>query len=265
VLIAVTPYTVFEVMIMTRLPRVKSETGIYHVVMRGINKQQLFEEDEDYSKLLDLLRNYKEQISFEIYAYCLMGNHFHLLIKEGKEDVGHIMKRIGASFVYWYNWKYQRSGHLFQDRFKSEPVETDAYLVTVIRYIHQNPVVAGLCALPKQYPYSSYKDYLDLETESLIDRERVFELVDRQDIVSKKLDEQSSCLEVDLSTRLTDKDARNLIQQISGCKSAADVQSLDVESRKLLAHNNSVAQIYDTRRIRHKAGLTLGVPKTPAA
>jgi REP element-mobilizing transposase RayT len=218
-------------MLMTRLSRIKSETGIYHVVMRGINKQQIFEEDEDYLKLLDILRKYKELISFEVYAYCLMGNHLHLLIKEGDEDLGHTFKRIGVSFVYWYNWKYQRSGHLFQDRYKSEPVETDAYLVTVIRYIHQNPVAAGLCALPEQYPYSSFRDYLDLATESLVDRERVFELVDRGDIISEQQDEQSSCLEVDLSTRLTDKDARNLILQVFGCKSAADFQSLDVESR----------------------------------
>jgi len=73
-----------------------------------------------------------------------MGNHVHLLIKEGKEVLSNTMKRIGASYVHWYNWQYNRKGHLFQDRYKSEAVEDDAYFLTVLRYIHQNPLKAGL-------------------------------------------------------------------------------------------------------------------------
>ena len=73
-----------------------------------------------------------------------MSNHIHLLLKEGEEDLGTLFKRIGASYVYWYNWKYNRTGHLFQDHFKSEPVEDDTYLLTVLRYIHQNPLKAGI-------------------------------------------------------------------------------------------------------------------------
>ena len=73
-----------------------------------------------------------------------MGNHIHLLIQEGREPIEQVMKRIAARFVYWYNIKYRRAGHLFQDRYKSEPVENDAYFLTVIRYIHQNPIKAKL-------------------------------------------------------------------------------------------------------------------------
>ena len=98
----------------------------------------------------------KEKYDFDIYAYCLMSNHIHLLIKEEKEPIEQIMKRIATRFVYWYNVKYQRVGHLFQDRFKSEPVENDAYFMTVIRYIHQNPLKAGLCKDISAYKYSSY-------------------------------------------------------------------------------------------------------------
>ena len=77
-------------------------------------------------------------------AYCLMGNQIHLLLKEGKESLEQVFKRIGGRFVYWYNVKYQRVGHLFQDSFKSERVDDEAYLLAVIRYIHQNPVKAGI-------------------------------------------------------------------------------------------------------------------------
>ena len=134
---------------MARQARKKSNSGIYHIILRGINRQQIFEDGEDYSKFLRILEECKAISKFEIFAYCLMNNHIHLLLKEVKEPIEQVMKRITTRFVYWYNIKYQRSGHLFQDRFKSEPVESDEYFLTVIRYIHQKPVKAGLCEKPQ--------------------------------------------------------------------------------------------------------------------
>lgn len=89
-----------------------------------------------------------------------MGNHIHLLLHELKEETGIIMRRIGASYVYWYNWKYKRCGHLFQDRYKSEAVETDEYLLTVLRYIHRNPIKAGFAKRMTDYKWSSYNEYI---------------------------------------------------------------------------------------------------------
>ena len=104
---------------MPRKPREKSSTGIYHVILRGINGQVIFEDHEDFEKFLQTIIKYKDVSEYEIYAYCLMSNHVYLLIKEGKEDLGIVFRRIGARYVYWYNWKYNRRGHLFQDRYKS--------------------------------------------------------------------------------------------------------------------------------------------------
>ena len=98
---------------MPRRARKKSSSGIYHVVLRGINKQRIFEDDQDNQKYLETIKAYKETCEYEVYAYCLMSNHIHLLMKEGKEDLGIAFRRIGASYVYWYNWKYSRRGHLF--------------------------------------------------------------------------------------------------------------------------------------------------------
>ena len=114
---------------MPRSARKKSSSGIYHVILRGINKQRIFEDDEDNLYFLEKLKTYKDISGYELYAYCLMSNHLHLLIKEGGDSLSIAFRRIGASFVYWYNRKYSRSGHLFQDRFKSEPVETDEYFL----------------------------------------------------------------------------------------------------------------------------------------
>lgn len=145
---------------MPRAARKKSETKIYHIMIRGINRQNIFVDDEDSERFIDTLAKYRREVEYKIYAYCLMGNHIHLLIKEGNEALSNTMRRIGASYVYWYNWQYDRKGHLFQDRYKSEPVEDDTYFLTVLRYIHQNPLKAGITNNLEQYKWSSYQEYI---------------------------------------------------------------------------------------------------------
>ena len=129
---------------MPRQARKKSKSNIYHIILRGINQQIIFEDSEDYTRFIETLDRYKAVSGYNVFAYCLMSNHIHMLIKAEKEEPDLIMKRIECSYVYWYNSKYYRSGHLFQDRFRSEPVETDEYFLTVLRYIHQNPIKAKL-------------------------------------------------------------------------------------------------------------------------
>ena len=145
---------------MPRTARRKSETNIYHIMIRGINRQNIFVDDEDNEKFINTLAKYRREVEYELYAYCLMGNHIHLLVKEGNEVLSNTMRRIGASYVYWYNWQYDRKGHLFQDRYKSEPVEDDTYFLTVLRYIHQNPLKAGLTKNIDLYQWSSYQEYI---------------------------------------------------------------------------------------------------------
>ena len=94
--------------------------------------------------------------NYILYAYCLMSNHIHLLIREREDTIGMAIKRIASSYVYYYNHKYSRDGHLFRERFKSEPVNDMAYFVTLLRYIHQNPVKAGMVPEVKVYEFSSW-------------------------------------------------------------------------------------------------------------
>jgi putative transposase len=144
---------------MPRVARIKSETNIYHVMIRGINQQNIFVEYEDNERFIATLERYQKEKEYELYAYCLMGNHIHLLMKEGNEPLGNTIRRIGTSYVYWYNWQYGRKGHLFQDRYRSEPVQDDSYFLTVLRYIHQNPLKAGLTKNIDEYEWSSFKEY----------------------------------------------------------------------------------------------------------
>ena len=96
-----------------------------------------------------------------LYNYCLMDNHVHLLIKTGSEPLSHLMKRICVRYAAFFKWKYHRTGHLFQDRFRSEPVEDKAYLLAVYRYITLNPVTAGLCEKPGTYPWCGVRSIGD--------------------------------------------------------------------------------------------------------
>jgi REP element-mobilizing transposase RayT len=210
---------------MPRQARKKSESGIYHIMLRGINQQQIFEDAEDYEKFLEILRDCKAICKFKLYAYCLMGNHVHLLLKEGSESLEQVFKRLCGRFVYWYNVKYQRVGHLFQDRFKSEPVDSDEYFITVLRYIHQNPTKAGLCKLVEDYPHSSYMDYFN--ENSIVDRKDVLDLMTMDEFIGIHQEAvDASCMNVTEKAvlRVTDEQAKILIQKISKCENISDFQ-----------------------------------------
>ncbi|MBE7015350.1 MAG: transposase [Ruminococcaceae bacterium] len=145
---------------MGRIARRISETGMYHVMFRGVGKQNIFNETADYVKLKELIRRVKEETEFELYAYCFMTNHVHLFIKEQNPgDLSIIMKRILGSYATWFNRKYIRAGALFNSRYKSEPVEDERYFYGLTRYIHQNPQKAGIAKSIDEYKYSSYNEY----------------------------------------------------------------------------------------------------------
>jgi len=153
---------------MSRQNRRLSSSHIYHIMLRGNSGRDIFLDDEDRQRFLYTLANKKKDNEFILYAYCLMDNHLHLALKENKDNISHIMKRINTAYVIFFNKKYQQSGHLFQDRFKSEVIEDEPYLLAVIRYIHNNPLKARLVKLPEDYKWSSYSDYLNNQTRLIV-------------------------------------------------------------------------------------------------
>ena len=119
---------------------------------------------------LDSIKHTKENIDFQIMVYCLMDNHYHLLIKEDENsgDIGSIIKRITCKYAIYFNKKHDREGPVCRGRFKSEPVESDAYLLAVTAYNHQNPLKAGMVNKIENYKFSSYLDYLN-KNDSFLD------------------------------------------------------------------------------------------------
>ena len=221
---------------MPRVAREKSESGIYHVIIRGANRQEIFHDEEDKLRFLETLKKYKTDAEMKVYGWCLMGNHVHLLLKEGKEDLSITMKRLGVSYVWFYNLKYKTTGHLFQDRFKSEKVETDEYLLTVIRYIHQNPVKAGIVERSEEWIWSSCPAYYgEAYPEGLLDGDFILSLLsqDKNSAIElfKEFNEQENndkCLDYVANERvsLSDEEARlEIINQIDGIN-IAQIKSL---------------------------------------
>jgi REP element-mobilizing transposase RayT len=163
---------------MPRHRRNRSKSGYYHVMVRGNERKNIFLDEQDKSRFVEILHEKKQGGSFYLQAFCLMDNHVHLMISEGVDDIARVMKRITVSYVYYFNKKYKRIGHLFQDRFRSEVVEDDNYVLSLVRYIHQNPVKAGIVNQMKEFKWSSYLSYIDEKNyfRKVVDTETVLNI-----------------------------------------------------------------------------------------
>lgn len=141
------------------MPRQARIVGEYlHIIVRGNGQQILFEDSADKEKYLAFLKKYAEESEIIVLAYCLMDNHVHLLVRDSQAHIPVLMKKTGVCYVQYYNRKYERTGHLFQDRYKSELITDDEYLLSAFRYILNNPAKAGICR-PEEYFWSSYREY----------------------------------------------------------------------------------------------------------
>lgn len=170
---------------MPRIPRKKSNSGYYHIMIRGNERRNIFHDEEDKGRFIETLSYKKRKGAFYLPAFCLMDNHVHLLIGEGIEDIARVMKRITVSYVLYFNEKYKRVGHLFQDRFRSETVENDSYMLSLARYIHKNPVLAGMVKKAEDYKWSSHNAYIQDSSilQNVIDKDVILGLFaeDHQD------------------------------------------------------------------------------------
>ncbi len=141
---------------MTRPLRVEYPDAYYHVINRGNNQEKIFKNDRDRQKFLEYLEIANERFAIIIHSYCLMGNHFHLLVQTPDANLSKAMQWINVSYATYFNRKRTRHGHVFQGRFKAILIDADAYLKHLSRYIHLNPVRANMVAAPSQYQWSSY-------------------------------------------------------------------------------------------------------------
>ncbi|MDF2596983.1 MAG: transposase [Clostridia bacterium] len=173
---------------MPRKAREKCPDSVYHIIVRGNNKQDIFLDEYDRMEYLKRLKRYKEAYQLEVYSYCLMTNHVHLLIHDKGQDISDVMKGFNLSYVIYFNKKYNCCGHLFQDRFKSFMVKNDVYFSEVSRYIHRNPVEANIVRNAEDHKWSSASIYLGAEDPwKIVDSRRILGYFSDEYEKSKKL------------------------------------------------------------------------------
>lgn len=144
---------------MPRGTRITVENVYYHIINRGNQKQKIFLEDPDFEKYLQLMKHYKRKYAFKIFGYCLMPNHIHMIIEPKKAiRLSKFMQALTQTYTHWFNKKYNKTGHLWQARFKSMVICKDEYFLECVYYVEMNPVRASLVLSPGDYAWSSYRE-----------------------------------------------------------------------------------------------------------
>jgi putative transposase len=162
---------------MARRPRIHYPGAVYHVILRGNGGQPIFAEDGDFLFLYSLLREGIDRFGFRIHAFCFMLNHIHLVVQVGDIPLPRIMQNLSFRYARRMNWRYKRTGHLFQGRYKALLIDVDNYLLELIRYIHLNPVRARVVATAEEYPWSSHRCYLGRESIPWLTTELVLSML----------------------------------------------------------------------------------------
>ncbi|MBM7095776.1 transposase [Bacillus sp. H-16] len=145
---------------MARRQRIWIPEMFYHVVSRGNRREPLFLDDYDFLELLQILDGVSLKVPYQLGSYCLMNNHFHLLIRSKEQSVSKVMSLVNKRYANYFNTKYKYEGHVFEKRFFSEPVMGRRGILDVSRYIHLNPLKVGMVTSVREYPWSSYPLYL---------------------------------------------------------------------------------------------------------
>jgi putative transposase len=164
---------------MARALRIESEGAFYHITSRGNDRKKIFFSKTDYDKFKTYLEDGIKKFGYRIHSYALMTNHYHLLLETQKANLSKLMHYINGSYTTYINKKRDRSGHLFQGRYKAILVDKDNYLLQLSRYIHLNPVKAEIAEKPQDYPYSSYESYIKDKGDDMVYRELILGMISK--------------------------------------------------------------------------------------
>lgn len=212
---------------MTKILRSYSNSKIYHIILKGIDNQDIFYEDQDRKVFLEKLLLTKKEYDNKIYAYCLMDNHVHLVMKIEKEFLSKAIQSLMIRYVHYFNKKYKRIGTLVQSRFKSKNVENQRYFLEVCRYVHRNPENVGM-AKTEEYEWSSYKEYLG--KSKIIDKNVLLHYLDnsinefiKYTAKNDMYENLSELAEYEIISKLSDKEVSIIISKIFDIKDISEI------------------------------------------
>ena len=247
---------------MPRGQRQQSSCDLYHIMARGVARCIIYEDDNDRRFFLSLLKRYFVGTDISLLAWCLMDNHYHLLAHGDIHALSKGLQAINSTYAMYFNERHGRVGHLFQNRFKSKPIEGDEHLLTELRYIHRNPVKDGISPTC-HYQWSSFDGYF--ESPWLVDNELVVSLFESEEEFLRfhEQDDYTSCLSDEVRPArkpFSDEDARAVAEYVLGEIGINDVAGLARSARN------------EALRSLRSVGLTLrqierltGVPKSVIA
>ena len=244
-------------------PRKLSDSGIYHLVARGTGKQLIFEEDADRKQFLKILESSLNTSAVDLYAWCLMTNHFHLLTYAPEiTRLSQFVRLLCGRYATWFNKKTERSGHLFQDRYKSEPVENNEYLITVLRYIHCNPVKANIARVDT-YKWSSYREYV--EEQRLCSTQRILDIVGGIESFKQlhaDIPLENDCLDTEMprsrTSAMSDREAIKRANKALNGTALDSLKSLSQKERNEALQRLKSAQL-SIRQIERLTGIGRGI------
>lgn len=196
-----------------------------------MNRQDIFFDDEDRHRFIETIKRFQKELNVQITAYCLMSNHVHILL-QANEELSVFVKKISSSYVFWFNRKYGRVGHLFQDRYKSEAIDSDSYLMTAMRYILRNPQKAGICPV-ERYKWSGFSEiekggFYDITIPCKIagDKKTLFDFICS--------DNEDQCMDLENNRFLSEQDVIAMIRDFSGLENPLEVSCMEKDKRDLL-------------------------------
>lgn len=224
---------------MPRTARERSATKVYHIILRGNAKQDIFFDRQDYQKFIKEIYNTKEKYQYELYAYCLMTNHVHLILYDKNDNLSKTLQSLTVSYSSYWNKKQERVGHLFQNRFLSKNVETGEYLKNLCRYIHQNPIKSGIAKMD-EYQWSSYQEYV--RESKIIDKKQILLLFDYDEkeaikgfieFHNEKIEQENldDFMEYEMVEKLNDEQARQYLIEILKLKNIQELTNYSVTRR----------------------------------
>ena len=244
-----------------RAQRQLSPVDLYHIIARGTGRQNIFEDDADRKMLLKLCADALRDNEIELYAWCLMSNHVHLVVHAPMPRLSAFMKALCGQYARYFNKKAGRSGHLFQERFRSEPICDEQYLLTAVRYVHNNPAKAGLCPAAR-YPWSSYSEYAS--SPALCSTDTVLEIIGGAAEFARfqsNNTESNGCIDIDESNRaavLDDDQASVIARELLGHDTFSKLKELNRDERDaaLIALGHAG---FSTRQVERLTGISKSV------
>lgn len=229
---------------MARQPRIHYAGALYHIIARGNNREVVFHDGGDKSKYLALVERYKQKYQFHLYAYAIMDNHVHLLGGVADEPLSKIMQGIQQSYTQYYNRKYDRAGHVFEQRYKAKLCNSDPYLISLLRYIHQNPIKAGTSE-------SCWTSHLAYRTgnSSIVDTEFILSMLSNNK--TKAIEKYLEYMEIELPEIQQAEAFEHLYARTETTETCVVPAALSVTFAELLTTVASVSEI-NKERIMHE-------------